>query len=80
MVTYIPGTPPENAADLRRFLFDEFKKIAASVNSQPVIEQVFKEPEKPREGLLAYADGTHWNPGSGKGLYQRRGNVWALIG
>lgn len=27
------------------------------------------EPERPRTGLTAYADGTDWNPGSGEGLY-----------
>lgn len=26
-------------------------------------------PPQPRTGLLAYADGTNWNPGSGEGLY-----------
>jgi hypothetical protein len=34
------------------------------------------EPSNPQEGLLAYADGTDWNPGSGAGYYRRNGPVW----
>jgi len=30
---------------------------------------MYKEPERPQEGMLVYADGTLWNPGYGKGLY-----------
>ena len=29
---------------------------------------------------VPYADGTTWNPGSGKGLYIRNGGVWVFIG
>jgi hypothetical protein len=33
-------------------------------------------PVKPREGLLVYADGTHWNPGSGAGYYVYYAGAW----
>ncbi len=29
-----------------------------------------------RKGMLAYADGTNWNPGSGEGLYRYNGSIW----
>lgn len=31
------------------------------------------------EGMLAYADGTNWDPGSGQGLYRYTGSAWSLI-
>jgi hypothetical protein len=36
-------------------------------------------PTKPREGMLAIADGTNWNPGSGKGLYEYRSGAWVKL-
>ena len=30
----------------------------------------YAAPPKPREGTFVFADGTTWNPGSGRGLYQ----------
>ncbi len=37
------------------------------------------EPDKPREGVIVFADGTNWNPGSGRGLYQYVSGSWAKI-
>lgn len=37
------------------------------------------EPARPREGLVVYADGTDWDPGSGKGLYQYDGSAWVAL-
>jgi hypothetical protein len=38
-------------------------------------------PEKPRAGMLAYADGSNWDPGSGEGLYRySSGGAWVFIG
>lgn len=41
---------------------------------------VHREPTKPRVGLVAYADGTDWNPGSGEGLYVYKSTGWAALG
>jgi hypothetical protein len=37
-------------------------------------------PANPQTGLLAYANGTDWNPGSGEGLYRWTGVAWKYIG
>lgn len=37
------------------------------------------EPSKPRDGDLARADGTDWNPGAGAGLYQYQGVAWVKL-
>lgn len=33
-----------------------------------------------KDGTIAYADGTSWNPGSGKGIYYYDGTNWNLLG
>lgn len=37
-------------------------------------------PASPAQGLLAYADGSTWNPGSGQGLYRYNGSSWTFVG
>jgi hypothetical protein len=36
-------------------------------------------PSKLKEGMLRYADGTAWNPGSGKGVYVYTGSAWVKL-
>jgi hypothetical protein len=43
------------------------------------LEPAHVEPDKPRAGLIVYADGTDWDPGSGAGLYYYNGSAWVLI-
>lgn len=31
------------------------------------------------DGMVVYADGTSWNPGSGEGLYERRAGAWQKL-
>lgn len=51
--------------------------IAAALPS--VVTFLYAAP-KPREGLIAAADGTNWNPGAGKGLYIYYGGAWNKLG
>jgi len=37
-------------------------------------------PTKPRTGDASFADGTHWNPGQGAGLYEYNGTAWKKVG
>ena len=37
-------------------------------------------PPKPREGMIRFADGTNWNPGSGEGIYAFYGSSWKKLG
>lgn len=37
------------------------------------------EPGYKPDGLLVYADGTSWNPGSGAGFYGREGAAWVKL-
>jgi len=60
----------------------EFQQLAEVINGL-VEEQnpiTFNPPDKPREGMVRYADGTSWNPGSGEGLYVYDGGKWIQLG
>lgn len=43
------------------------------------VEFLHSEPGKPREGMVSGADGTDWNPGSGKGIYIYIDGAWELL-
>lgn len=80
---YTPRIPPQNAEDLLPYLDDELVKVAQNINSLLTGEHqvLYKEPPKRKPGLVVYADGIEWNPGSGEGLYRYNisGN-WVFIG
>lgn len=40
------------------------------------VEKLYVEPSRPRDGMIVYADGTSWNPGSGEGFYGREAGAW----
>jgi hypothetical protein len=56
---------------IEHYVLEELHKIADAIKllaDNPIdIRDV--APDKPRNGLY-YADGTNWNPGSGKGVYR----------
>ncbi len=65
---------------------EEFYRLEERVRELEAFEQthltlgmLYHEPARPREGMIAYADGTSWDPGSGAGLYQFRGVAWTLL-
>lgn len=63
-------------------LEDELRRVATVLNA--VERGHFVEtnvaPEKPRNGDIRYADGTNWNPGSGRGLYIYKSTTWVFLG
>jgi len=76
---YIPGPIPASAEPwLRR----EFERVSqATFAAAPVLQlqPLAVAPLKPREGMVAYADGTNWNPGAGAGVYVRGSAAWAKL-
>jgi hypothetical protein len=60
----------------------EFNRIAAVVNilADGHIDPSYAAPSHPTEGDIRYADGTSWNPGSGRGIYQYRAGAWVFVG
>ena len=60
----------------------ELRTIGTALLSVDQIELVklHVEPSKPRVGMIVYADGTDWNPGSGVGFYGHSGSAWVFLG
>ncbi len=68
-MSYVPGAFEEGPVEL--YLQQELQRISEELmliaDGDLRIRNVV--PTKPRNGLY-YADGTDWNPGSGKGVYR----------
>ena len=77
MARYIPG----NVSD--PVLAAELAKIAQAMETpDPFIslDTLYAYPAKFREGTIFKADGVTLNPGSGAGVYCRRGGSWTFLG
>lgn len=66
--------PPRVPDDSMLNWFEFLKELNASF-----FEVSYVAPDKPREGMLRFADGTSWNPGSGRGLYQYVSGAWVKL-
>lgn len=78
---YTPApTQAKTVEDLRRWASAELQRVADSSEAAqtPTISISYAAPAKPITGQLVFADGTQWNPGSGRGLYYFDG-VWVFI-
>ena len=83
MAQYVPGVVPDDPKALAGFLKAELDKIAqAGVTPDQFLQldTLYKPPAKLRAGMVALADGTAWNPGSGAGAYVYRGGAWHFLG
>lgn len=80
-MSYSPfPTSATTVTDLRDWANREVQRIATafSTSAQTTIPVHNSEPSKPQTGQLVLADGTNWNPGSGRGLYYYD-NGWVYI-
>lgn len=55
-------------------------ELEAGFTEAIIFRKHFAAPTRIFEGMVVYADGTFWNPGSGKGLYRYNGNSWSFLG
>lgn len=81
-MAYQPQRPSAN--NLEDWVYAELLRISQELQSfnVPVIQLAPQAaaPERPREGMVAHADGTNWNPGgTGKGLYLYSSGAWAKL-
>lgn len=76
MPRYYP-TPVSNFDELN----DELIRIQESIDSlfNGEFEVISIEPENPQEGMQVFADGTGWNPGSGRGFYEYKSSAWSKL-
>lgn len=63
---------------------DQELRAVAEAMQQPnealYLAMLYVAPSKPRDGMIALADGTNWNPGSGAGYYGYRAGSWRFLG
>lgn len=81
-ISYVPGVVPEDVKQLRRFIQDELNAISRAVTeiASGHLTVSYAQPLRPRDGDVRLADGTGWNPGSGRGVYVYYSNAWNLLG
>jgi len=70
---YVPSIPPQtdSEAELRRWILQELQRVG-TIMQELAVQQVTEHnaaPKKLRTGMIVLADGTNWNPGSGRGYY-----------
>ena len=80
LVTYAPTRPlSSDPEELARYTHEELMRLSHYL--QALAEGVFfpkthVAPTKVQDGMVRYADGSDWNPGSGEGLYVRIAGAW----
>lgn len=81
-ISYQPGDPPADPAQLQRYLREEQLKWKAALDAlaDGFLPVVHAPPARPRDGMLRNADGTDWEPGSGAGLYRYGAGAWHFLG
>lgn len=81
-VRYSPGPVPGNPEELNQYIETELGRVSSLLNLliDGYIEKVNAAPNKLREGMMRFADGTNWNPGAGQGVYVYRSGAWHLLG
>ncbi len=73
MSRFEPEIVPENTDALIEFLTRHIANIQLGITflESVALKVLHSEPHGLHTGLVVYADGTDWNPGSGEGLYVR---------
>lgn len=83
-MTYKPvGMPTtKEIPELRDSIDREFLAVAQAfqLTDMMTLLETHVAPTRPRTGLVVFADGSDWNPGSGAGVYVYRGAAWHFLG
>lgn len=68
--------------ELAEWLGRELLQLERAFREQDdmLLVEMFVAPTKPRDGLTVFADGTSWDPGSGRGVYTYYGSAWHKLG
>lgn len=83
---YQPRTAPVfDNKDLQQstsYLLRELNDISDAFSGVQdiMLQELHVAPNKVMKGMIVLADGTNWNPGSGKGFYGYDGSTWRYLG
>lgn len=82
LTRYQPAQVPSDASALQEFLRNEFQKLAEAISAvaDGQYDVTHVEPGRPREGMVRFADGSDWDPGSGRGFYGFSNGAWRFLG
>lgn len=73
------GSPP-SVEDVPNLVREIVQQELQQALERLGVKTLHAVPAKPRNGQVAYADGTDWNPGSGQGFYGYVNGAWILLG
>ena len=81
---FVANLPPQgDPENLRSYLTQEFQRLAIALAANQVesiqLVERHSAPNKPRDGLVVFADGTNWNPGGGRGVYVYSSAAWVKL-
>lgn len=73
---------PTKPEDMIRYLQETLRGLNARLTEVEMSLSLvrYAAPSKLREGMVRFADGTSWDPGSGKGLYIYYSGAWNKLG
>jgi hypothetical protein len=57
----------------------ELEVTGTTGTTQLVLTVLSAAPAAPENGMIAYADGTNWNPGGGAGVYAYVSGAWTKL-
>lgn len=81
-MSYKPAPVPSGIPRrVQQFLREELRRIEVQFTQLDNLNlpSLAAEPDKVENGLVVYADGTNWNPGSGAGFYGREAGAWVKL-
>lgn len=83
-MAYFPQPAPPNIQtvdELRQWMEEELRRLATSIQTTDETQYNIRyaAPAGPTAGMVVFADGTTWNPGSGRGLYEYRTSSWVKL-
>lgn len=79
---FIPQAPPANQDQFNEYVWRLLRDIAQNfelIADGRIIEKRHVAPAKPRNGMIAYADGVNWAPTASAGLHYFNGSTWVFI-
>lgn len=78
-MNYQPTPPPNEFRALTEYIARELRRIADSMGTTAQLDVLHAEPPLAVDGMMVYADGTDWDPGSGAGFYGRESGAWVKL-
>lgn len=81
---YTPANLPAGVREpLAGWLANELRRIAAQTMAHTPdlvpLEERGSEPARPSNGMIVYANGVEWDPGSGEGFYGYEAGAWVKL-